>query len=423
MKRIHILSTVNAANVSKTGGTYIVKNVCGALDGIVLNRMLYGADELAKGAPTMEGKPAPAGHPKNAAGQYISAVNGEALFTSYVGAYAKNARHEGGRTLVDVVVNEAQAKAHPDGLKLVERLDAAINGTNAEPIHVSTGLYCEPITANGESMGKKYDRVATRINYDHLAILLNEQGAGTPEQGVGMFLNAAGEPEEVEAVTVNTEPEDKRSTGLVRWVRALLGNATKLSFDQISEGLYKALPRGAWLREVFDSYAIWTDEGGKFWKQSYTVSEEGSLAWAGPAEEVIRSITYSPVTNHQKGDPMKEMLVAALNAAGIKTEGMADAALLDAYNTLKAKPHTDALAAANAKVAEFELAANAAKQAELKTLATELAANTSLKPEDFMAMGLDRCKELKANAAAAPVVPGAPVAGNSAAPRFDTLPD
>ena len=47
-----------------------------------------------------------------------------------------------------------------------------------------------------------------------------------------------------------------------------------------------------------------------------------------------------------------------------------------------------------------------AEQAELKTLATELAANTSLKPEDFMAMGLDRCKELKANAAAAPVVPG-----------------
>ena len=141
------------------------------------------------------GKPAPAGHPKDAEGRFISATNGDALLTAYVGAVCRNARHEGGRTLVDVVVNEAQAKAHPDGAKLVERLDAAISGNNADPIHVSTGLFVQPIQANGESRGKKYDRIATGLQYDHLAILLNERGAGTPEEGVGMFLNAAGQPE------------------------------------------------------------------------------------------------------------------------------------------------------------------------------------------------------------------------------------
>jgi hypothetical protein len=35
---------------------------------------------------------------------------------------------------------------------------------------------------------KKYNRIATGIRYDHLAILLNERGAGTPDDGVGMWV-------------------------------------------------------------------------------------------------------------------------------------------------------------------------------------------------------------------------------------------
>lgn len=418
-KRIHILSAVNAANVSKSGATYTIKNVCGALDGIVMNGMLYPADQLADGVATLNGKPAPAGHPKDAEGRYISATNGDALLTAYVGAICRNARHEGGRTLVDVVVNEAQAKAHPDGAKLVERLDAAISGNNADPIHVSTGLFVQPIQANGESRGKKYDRIATGLQYDHLAILLNERGAGTPEEGVGMFLNAAGQPEEVEAVQVNVEPEDRRFEGLTGWVRKLLGNGSELSFDQISSGLYKTLPDRAWLCEVFARYAIWADAEGKLWRQDYSVGSDGSVAWSGTAEQVRRKTEYETVTNTLERDPMKDKILAALNAAGIKTEGLDESALLAAYNALVNKPHTEALAAANGKLAEFEQAANAARDAELNTLATELATNSKvLTAADFKAMGLARCKELKANAGAAPVLPGS--TGGAPADEFAT---
>ncbi|MEJ1935458.1 hypothetical protein WDZ92_35115, partial [Nostoc sp. NIES-2111] len=81
-KRVHIRTAVNAANVSKAGSVYTIRDVCGAVDGIVMNSVLYPADQLAAGAKTMEGRPAPAGHPKNAAGQAISAPNGDALLTS-----------------------------------------------------------------------------------------------------------------------------------------------------------------------------------------------------------------------------------------------------------------------------------------------------------------------------------------------------
>ncbi|WP_255033883.1 DUF2213 domain-containing protein [Rhodoferax sp. TH121] len=406
-KRVHILSAVNAANVSKSGSVYTIKDVCGAVDDIVMNGRLYPADQLAAGIASLEGKPAPAGHPKNSAGQHISALNGEALASAWIGSYAKNARHTAGRTLVDVVVNEAQAKAHPDGAKLIERLDAAIAGTNAEPIHVSTGLMLDEIKANGESLGKKYSTIATNLRYDHLAILLNESGAGTPEQGVGMFLNSAGEPEEVETVEVNHAPEDKRNAGLLGWIRSMFTNSDEISFDQISEGLRALLPENAYPREVFQRYFVWCDyKADKLYQQDYAVDSEGSVALLGQAVEVRRKVEYEPITNHERVDPVKDKILAALNAAGIQSAGLDDAQLLTAYNSLIAKPHTDALTAANSKLAAMELAANAAADAELTALATSLAVNTSLTADDFKAMGLARCKELASAAKAAPVVTG-----------------
>ena len=405
-KRVHILTAVNAANVSKSGSTYTIAAACGAVDDIVMNGVYYAGAELAKGAPSLTDKPAPIGHPKNAAGQYISANSGDALLTAYAGVVCRNGRHVGGRTLADLEINAAQAKAHPKGDKVIAWAEAAVNGENPDPMHVSTGLFADMVDEVGEVGGKKYTRRATNIRYDHLALLPDGGGAGTPEQGVGMFNDGEGGLQEVEAFTLNTEPADRRFEGLTGWVRKLLGNGSELSFDQISSGLYKTLPDRAWLCEVFARYAVWQDADGKLWKQDYSVGSDGSVAWSGTAEEVRREVKYESVTNLER-DPMKDKILAALNAAGIKTEGLDESALLAAYNALVSKPHTDALAAANGKLAEFEQAANAARDAELATLATELAANSKvLTASDFKAMGLARCKELKANAGAAPVVPG-----------------
>lgn len=407
-KRVHILTAVNAANVSKSGSTYTIAAACGAVDEIVMNGVYYAAAELAKGAPTLTDKPAPIGHPKNAAGQYISANSGDALLTAYAGVVCRNGRHTGGRTLADLEINAAQAKAHPKGDKVIAWAEAAVNGENPEPMHVSTGLFADMVDEAGEVGGKKYTRRATNIRYDHLALLPDGGGAGTPEQGVGMFNDGEGGLQEVETFAINTEPEDKRAAGLLRWLNRLVGNgASDLSFDQITSLLYAALPKGAWLREVFDRYVVWCDEStGKCYRQDYSVASDGSsVAFAGQAVEVTRRVEYVPVTNHREADNVKDTILAALNAAGIAVAGLTDAQLLTAYNALQAKPHTDALTAANSKLAEIEQAANAARDAELTTLATELATNSkSLTAADFKAMGLARCKELKA--VAAPIVVG-----------------
>jgi len=403
--RIHILSAVNAANVSKDGGMYTIKDVCGAIDGIVMNSALYPAEELRNSAASLEGKPAPAGHPKDGDGRFISALNGAALLNSYIGSVCTNARHEGGRTLVDIVVNEAQARAHPDGVKLVERLDAAITGNNADPIHVSTGLLCKMLTANGESGGKRYTRIATGIQYDHLAILLNERGAGTPEDGVGMFLNSDGQEVEVETVEVNERAIDRRFEGVTGWIRKLLGNSD-LSFDQIYEGLRAVLPEGAWPREVFSRYCIYMSSDDRLFQQDYAIDSSGSVALIGQPVEVIRKVEYEPISNQEKVDAVKDKILAALNAAGIKTEGLDESQLLAAYNSMVIKPVEEKLTAANAQIATFEANARAAEEAEASALAAELAVNSSLSADDLKKLGVSRLKELKANAHAAPVTVG-----------------
>lgn len=409
-KRVHILSVVNAGNVSKDGNTYTIRDVVGAVDDIVMNSRLYPADQLKAAAATLEGKPAPAGHPKNSAGQAISALNGEALAGAWIGSYVRNARHEAGRTIADVVVNEAQARAHPDGAKLIERLDAAIAGNNADPIHVSTGLMMDPIIANGESRGKKYSSIVTNIRYDHLAILLNEQGAATPDQGVGMFLNSAGEVEQVEEVIINTEPEDLRTRGLMGWIKRLIGNESEMSFDQIADKVREVLPENSWLREVYSKRVIYVTEApgrdAAYFQQGYAIDSAGSVSLLGSPVEVTRRVEYKPVeTNTERTDAVKQHILAALNAAGIQTESMDESALLLAYNALITKPQADALTAANAKIAQIEANAQAAEADELDKLSAQMAVNSALTADDLKALGLKRLREIQASAqGAAPVL-------------------
>lgn len=439
-KRVHILSAVNAGAVTKTPTGYRIADVCGAVDGIVMNGMLYPGDQLAAGAASLEGKPAPAGHPKDDKGRHISALSGNALLSSYAGAVCVNARHDAGRTLVDVVVNAAQAKAHPDGAKLVERLDAALDGTNAEPIHVSTGLYCKAITANGESLGKKYRAIATDIEYDHLAFLLHQSGAATPEQLVGMFLNADGQEEEVEVWNVADAEDDAADVPkAVLWLKKAIAlhekhmagtapttgkegkESQQLMMDQMRKAL-AALGGGDDDKAMKMNTADRRTKGLGMWlnrllmrvasELSFDQIREGSVAFSGTAQEMREKREYEPVSNRQEGDQMKDMLIAALNAAGIKTEGLDDAKLLAAYNAhvgaAAVAPVKTQLDAANAQLQTLQANAEAADKAELATLAAELAANSqgTLTAADFTAMGLARCRELKANGKAAPVVTG-----------------
>lgn len=74
-----------------------------------------------------------------------------------------------------------------DLLNIVQTIldDYLVDGD--DPIHLSTGLLTNKEKKSGESMDRKHSWIARNMQFDHIAILLDEPSAGTPEEGAGMF--------------------------------------------------------------------------------------------------------------------------------------------------------------------------------------------------------------------------------------------
>ncbi|WP_338570430.1 DUF2213 domain-containing protein [Erwinia billingiae] len=274
---VNVLSVINSASNITTetiNGTehIVVKNVVPVRDGIVLNGGLYPAEENTKGYKSLEDKPMPYGHPK-VDGRHVSASNVRAVNEYHIGAYTRNVRKENGDVLTDAVINRRFAEGSEKGRKVLQRLDDMAAGKSVEPIGISTGLLLNRIEAKGVSNGKRYTWIATNQVYDHVAILLDEPPAGTPEEGIGMFVNAEGD--EVQVETVNLADSDTPD------------------------------PQDPALKQMFNHFMAFFSANNK------------------PVKE--------------EANPMKELITNALKAKGKEVEGKTEAELMDAYNQMVAE--------------------------------------------------------------------------------------
>ncbi|MFH2663809.1 DUF2213 domain-containing protein [Klebsiella pneumoniae] len=278
--RVNVLTVVNSASNITTetidGKPHIVvRGITPVVDDIVMNRKLYPAAEIEKAYNTLERNPMPLGHPK-VDGKHVSARDVRAVNEYHVGAWLQNVSHEGGKVTGDMYVNRQYAESSEKGKRLINRLDEMIAGTNSEPIHISTGLLYSGIAANGESKGKKYNEIATNMMFDHVAVLLDEPGAGTPAEGVGIFVNAEGDELEIEVVNLaDADVPDPQDASF------------KTFFNQL--------------------------------KAFFSANSDST---------------------QKETDPMKELIVNALKANGKEVEGKTDAELMDAYNQMKAEEVT-----------------------------------------------------------------------------------
>lgn len=278
--RVNVLTVVNSASNITTetidGKPHIVvRGITPVVDDIVMNRKLYPAAEIEKAYNTLERNPMPLGHPK-VDGKHVSARDVRAVNEYHVGAWLQNVSHEGGKVTGDMYVNRQYAESSEKGKRLINRLDEMIAGTNSEPIHISTGLLYSGIAANGESKGKKYNEIATNMMFDHVAVLLDEPGAGTPAEGVGIFVNAEGDELEIEVVNLaDADVPDPQDASF------------KTFFNQL--------------------------------KAFFSANSDST---------------------QKETDPMKELIVNALKANGKEVDGKTDAELMDAYNQMKAEEVT-----------------------------------------------------------------------------------
>ncbi|HCB0645479.1 TPA: DUF2213 domain-containing protein [Klebsiella variicola subsp. variicola] len=387
--RVNVLTVVNSASNITTetidGKPHIVvRGITPVVDDIVMNRKLYPAAEIEKAYNTLERNPMPLGHPK-VDGKHVSARDVRAVNEYHVGAWLQNVSHEGGKVTGDMYVNRQYAESSEKGKRLINRLDEMIAGTNSEPIHISTGLLYSGIAANGESKGKKYNEIATNMMFDHVAVLLDEPGAGTPSDGVGIFVNSEGEEVEIE-VALLSDAADCTREGLLNKTKFFFTNASNFSFDDIQRAISDKLHEGRaddkwlWPESVWPDNFIYRDEA-KYFKQKYLIDDDGKAVFVGEPVEVVRKPIEYEIKTNGENDPMKELIINALQAAAKPTEGKSDAELMDAYNQLAAekaaakKDGGDEIDPATGKPKKKEQASNSEEApAWFKPFADDLAA-------------------------------------------------
>lgn len=182
--RVNVKTAINSSGIRRErrdGRDYIIVPSATMPDNIVMNRVRYPADEIAKAFSSLENTPAPLGHP-TIEGAFVSAKEPEGLARGWIGAWNKNVRRENGRVFVDKVIDVATASQLEGGKAVLSAIE------KGEPVHTSTGLFAMLTAVENDD---DVDWEASEIVFDHDAILIGEDGAAQPHQGVGMMVNAA----------------------------------------------------------------------------------------------------------------------------------------------------------------------------------------------------------------------------------------
>ena len=347
---------------------------------VVMNSIMYPSEEVEAAISTLDMSPVTIGHPV-VNGKFAPA--GDPISQAAYGILGAHNRVKGktddGRWVVEKLIPTEQLQNTERGKKLAEAIK------HKRPIHTSTGVYLTKEPEIGvNAMGQEYTSRAKIDRFDHDAILLNEVGAATPEQGVGLFVNEAGEKEETEVMYVNLSSGDDFSMSS-NGMRMKLQDAARKQFNPEDDD-------DMWLyvEDFNETKAIVCQKDKQFAVEYKMVGDEiefvGELKKVESAgfkfTEVIGRIV-DKVISVVKSEPSDESQTVNKNREGNEVD-----------ETKVQEMIANALAAQEAKSAEVikqaidgavaaALAANAQTQAEAeKAQLVEQVVNAKLLPED-----------------------------------------
>lgn len=381
-------------------------------DDVVMNGIMYPADEVEKSFETLELTLAPVEHP-SINGQFIPASDPRAIHEFHAGAFNMNVRRENGRVHIDKYINVAEALKSDRGKRLLDRIEELENNSEARPIHTSVGVFVtvdeldEPQT---NADGDEYSLVASDMYFDHDAILLDSVGAAQPSQGVGVGVNKSGEECDINVCSVDGDNSDDDP------VRVVANQSHSETYRSVSDALEKSAIDADWIDELFEDRVIFWSKDQLF-EVPYTTDSDGVSTIVGIPLPVERTVTFTPKTNTKEGNAMKDLILNALKKAGIETDKMSDDQLLEAYNKLDANVSVDAPAVtddeagiasviANAikpltdKIDGLEAKLNSAETTEIDSL-SDIVANSGKYPgldaDSAKLLGVDTLKQMAGN--------------------------
>lgn len=339
--RVNIRTVANVAKIRKekrNGRDVVIVPSATLPDNVVMNGIMYPADEIASSYASLNRTPAPFGHP-TINGKFVSARDPEGINVGYFGAWNENVRRENGRVLLDKVIDVEIANRSDNGKAVLAALE------KKEPIHTSTGLLCTLEAANGAT---EYKHIARNMQFDHDAILLNEEGAATPKQGVGMLVNAAGVEEEIEVINSALSEADRDLDWAVdSLARALEKRERAPMLERMKSAIidaFNGLGREPSLNTKENDMTVTKEQFDALSAEVKTLSEGISNTITTAVNAAVKPLVDAQaelVANQKaKDDAEKAELVNTVVKANLLTEAVAKELTLNALKELapKAKP-------------------------------------------------------------------------------------
>lgn len=208
--RVNAFTAVDNSKIRREtvdGRDYVIVPSATLPPNVVMNGILYPAEETARTFMQLEGKLAPLGHPVNAAGEWISANEATAIHANHVGAFNRNVTMGAdGRVHAEKWIDVLYANGTERGPELLAAIE------KGEPITTSIAIW---LGVHPVAEGLPYQGRAEYKVIDHDAILIGEAPAAGIDQGVGLFVNV-----DAGALTGMTSQEKHdvlRAAGVARW--------------------------------------------------------------------------------------------------------------------------------------------------------------------------------------------------------------
>lgn len=156
--------------------TLIVPGVLNGSDG----PLFYPPEQIAASCKDWEGMPLVANHPKKD-GRYVSANTDGVLRKAGLGVVRNPRVTDSGKLVAEGWFDVAKCN----------KVDPRIlyNVRNGKPVELSTGLFTQNKAAYGVYNKKAFNAIATDYIPDHVAILMDERGACSLDDGCGVLVN------------------------------------------------------------------------------------------------------------------------------------------------------------------------------------------------------------------------------------------
>ena len=259
--QVNITTKVNSQSIRRetyNGREHLVLPSYTLPANVVMNGGLYTQEQIDAHYKGLEGTLAPLGHPQ-VNGQFVSAFSPEGINAGHIGAWNRNVKKSGNRIYLEKWVDVARASESEGGRELLERVAAIERGEDVPPIHTSVAAFLDQLEPNEQQRATGAEWVADIHSMDHDAILLHEVGAATPEQGVGLMVNAdLAQPLKANSGALVGESYREREQRLDRAAKAKFAPGT----DEY-----------AWVADFTDSQVVIVRNGGD--TQGYGYSADG----------------------------------------------------------------------------------------------------------------------------------------------------